>query len=430
MDCNKFILVIVFNLPTSAVFRQKMEEIQNFQRLTRSVAIGRNENNIYEVLLESIANIAVADAAWIARYGAEENGTFRYTMNATDSFTRAADKAGITTLAEISDDVQYFRSVRKKDPWGAFLRSEGFYSLLIVPLRSEKQRFGTIFLLRNVKDGFDRENVEVLKTFTGQTALSLENIRLFNETLEQEKYLEEVETARKVKKSLLPERLTFSEEIEVAVFSRSADEVGGDYYDFYDNGDGKYTLVLGDVAGSGTSAAFRAAQLKGIFQCLAPLRYSPDQFMINANKALARCLPINSFATLLLVTIDSKNRHLEICRAGHCPPFYCKDENEREFIQIGGPGLGIIRKENYSLKFPFKQYTYKTGDVLVLYTDGITEAVNEQGEEFGYTRLQNSIENINNLSAQAICRQIEECLSDFCDTRTPVDDHTIIILKF
>ena len=152
--------------------------------------------------------------------------------------------------------------------------------------------------------------------------------------------------------------------------------------------------------------------------------------MINANKALSRCLPKNSFATLLLVAINSKNRFVEICRAGHCPPLYCRVGGEREFIQAGGPGLGIIRKENYSLKFPFKQYTYNSGDMLVLYTDGITEAVNERGEEFGYQRLQTGTENTVGLSASAVCRQIEEHFSDFCNTRTPVDDHTIIVLKF
>ena len=156
---------------------------------------------------------------------------------------------------------------------------------------------------------------------------------------------------------------------------KQPDEVGGDYYDVYHMDEKRTSLIIGDVSGKGTSAAFHMAQMKGVFQSLVQLDLDPKEFLVHANNALSRCLESTSFITVSFFVIDANEKKVNFARAGHCPSLYYRAETGKtEYFKNRGLGLGILRNFNFHKYVQVNEFSYQAGDVLVLYTDGITEA--------------------------------------------------------
>ena len=194
--------------------------------------------------------------------------------------------------------------------------------------------------------------------------------------------------------------------------------------------DDRIAIIVGDVSGKGTSAAFHMSQMKGIFQSLVQLNLSARDFLIKANNALSGCLDRTSFITTTYFIIDSKKKLFEFSRAGHCPTLYysAKDKKVR-FLEDNGLGLGILRDDQFNNFVDVNEIIYNKGDILFLYTDGITEAKNDDNEEFGYERLKLFLEKNAFYSAKYIKEEILKTLYDFCDSSKLEDDITTLIVK-
>lgn len=423
------LLVILFNLPTSSVFEKKMEEAINFQRLSQSIQQGENETQIFDILLSSSMSAVYADAGWIEiiREGQE-----------LELRSRNVSRVNISTLrAQIAQSKQ--RSILKSplerssetDRVLVTIRKSNFRSVLIIPMEIQGTISGYMYLLNELSDGFNKEMINIINTFVSQASISVENFRLLGEALENERYKEELNIAKSVQRALLPEKLEHDEQFEIHGFTQAAAEVGGDYYDTFKLGDHKFAVVIGDVSGKGTSAAFHMSQMKGIFQSLAQLNLSAKDFLVNANNALSQCLEKTSFITLSYFIIDTEKRTLEFSRAGHCPTlYYCKKESEARFFQNKGLGLGILRNEKYENFVEVNHMTFEKDDILVLYTDGISEAANEEMEEFGYDRLQNLLQQNYHYDPVMIQKIIIGKLYEFCGNKDLNDDYTMVVIKF
>ena len=249
--------------------------------------------------------------------------------------------------------------------------------------------------------------------------------------IENERYVKELNIAKSVQRSLLPVNIEASDYFDLSTYSKSADEVGGDYYDIQKIDKNKTIVIIGDVSGKGTSAAFHMSQLKGIFHSLVQLDLSTCEFMIYANKALAKGLDKSSFITASVFAINKTDKSIEFCRAGHCPAlFYQADKKDARYYYGKGLGLGILRNNE------FKEYVnndiihFKTDDILVLFTDGITEARNNKDEEFGNDRLKNLILENADKPPQSIKDEVIDALYMFCKLNAPIDDYTLLIIKF
>src|SRR5690606_30596742 len=235
---------------------------------------------------------------------------------------------------------------------------------------------------------FNKEMNKIVSTFANQAGISIENFRLLEEALQNERYKEELKIAKNVQKSLLPELLHHDNDFDIAAFSESADEVGGDYYDTIRISDHIVALIIADVSGKGTTAAFHMSQMKGIFHSLAQHDIEPDEFMVRANQALICCLERGSFISATYFMINSLTRRVRYARAGHCPVlYYSAEKGSAEYFKDKGIALGMVRNKSYRNFIQAYEFSYKTGDVMVLYTDGITEGKNSRGDEFGYERL-------------------------------------------
>jgi len=173
------------------------------------------------------------------------------------------------------------------------------------------------------------------------------------------------------------------------------------------------------------------SQLKGVFHSLAQLNLATSDFLAKANIAVSASLDKTSFITISYFVINQKKKEVEFVRAGHCPTLYYKSENDTaSYFSTNGLGLGIIRNKNFLNYIEVSKFKYKPEDVLVLYTDGITEAKNLQNEEFGYERLQQVVQENAKRPAIDIQNRIIEELYSFCGNGILDDDYTAVIAKF
>ncbi|PIB36820.1 serine/threonine protein phosphatase [Reichenbachiella sp. 5M10] len=423
-------LVILFNLPTTSVFERKIKEAVNFQRLSQSIPAGESEEKVYEILLDSAVSAVFSDAAWLT-IDDEENGvkltlTYELQQKQIVDLEKALKKSRFKKVlnSEFEKNIEHPKL-------SANLKNALYKSILHFPVMVKGRKIGDLALLKQVDDGFNKEMMDIIDTFVNQASISIENFRLLNEAIVTERYKEELEIANRVQSKLIPQQLEANSAFDIHAFTVAADEVGGDYYDFYQLDEHRTALIIGDVSGKGTSAAFNMAQMKGIFQSLVQLDLNPKDFLIHANNALSRCLETTSFITVSYFVIDSRTKRINFARAGHCPSlFYHAEIKTADYFKNKGLGLGILRNSNFHKYVQVNDFGYEQDDVLVLYTDGVTEACNADKEQFGTDRLLHALTKHADQSPAAIQQGIINELYGFCGKRSLDDDYTLVILKF
>jgi serine phosphatase RsbU (regulator of sigma subunit) len=420
-------LVILFNLPTTSAFEQKFEEVTNFQRISQSIQTEQSEESVYNILLDTSVRSASADAAWLEVHNPnKEARIFTYHISereAHDIITHLKDHQVRGVLDQSTDKTKNLSRHLSK------MRTTRFRSIIAFPIVVKNESIGTIALLKELPEGFNKDMTRIVGAFANQAAISIENFRLMEEAFQTERYKEELKIAKTVQKSLLPTLLEKGD-FEIVAFSESADEVGGDYYDTLRISEEEVSLIIADVSGKGTTAAFHMSQMKGIFHSLAQDCIQPDVFMTRANQALIRCLERGSFISASFFLINNQTRRIRYARAGHCPVLYYKAATGcASFLEDKGIALGMVRNDSFRKYIQNNELEYSVGDVLVLYTDGITEAKNNRGDEFGMDRLANAVQEAKDLSPEEIQRFVIERLYEFSGSDLD-DDYTMMIVKF
>ncbi|WP_051359681.1 GAF domain-containing SpoIIE family protein phosphatase [Adhaeribacter aquaticus] len=420
-------LVAFFSLPTSSVFEQKRDDLLNFQRLTQLIQQGEDEQQVYKTLFDSAIKASNTDAAWLEIL-IDEGSEVIEVLNLEES-----NIVQIRNLVQsfIITNVDYINGNLDNNIHFKALQLP-YKSIYVVPLKSPQLRtYGVLYLLKDIEQGYDRETVNVIRTFASQTILTIENLRLASEALQNERYKEELKIASSVQDSLIPKTFPRDTWFEISCFSQAAKEVGGDFYDFLQLSESRIAIIIGDVSGKGISAAFHMAQMKGIFHGLMQDDLEPVKFMVKANQALTHCLERTSFITSALYIIDYKMRGFFFARAGHCHTLYYNSMTEETFyFNTDGLGLGIIRDQSYGKRIHNMHYDYNPGDVMVIYTDGIVEARNIKQEEYGEDRLREMLAQTYHLNADDIKYAIINDVNDFSQDMPIHDDQTLIVIKF
>ncbi len=422
-------LVILFNLPTTSVFEQKLEEVVNFQRISQSIQTEQSEESVYNILLEASVSTVFADAAWL-EINEQANGhkffTYKTTEKEAHEITEHLNHLQVKGVLDQGTD-----KTKNLSKHLGTLKGSRFRSILAFPIFVKGENIGTLALLKELPEGFNKEMTKIVSTFANQAGISIENFRLMEEALQNERYKEELKIAKTVQKSLLPELLQQDNDFDIAAFSESADEVGGDYYDTIRINEKLVALIIADVSGKGTTAAFHMSQMKGIFHSLAQNDIEPDEFMVRANHALIYCLERGSFISATYFTLNTETKRVRYARAGHCPVlYYCASASKAEYFKDKGIALGMVRNKSYKNFIQNNEFPYSSGDIMVLYTDGITEAKNDKGDEYGYDRLVEVITSVKDLSPKEIQERIIESLYEFSGTKNINDDYTTMIVKF
>ena len=271
---------------------------------------------------------------------------------------------------------------------------------------------------------------DLAESFNAMTA-SVEG--LLHQAAEKKRLENELRLARQIQMSLLPRDPTSVPGLSVTAVCRPAREVGGDYYDFIRLGERRLGLLVADVSGKGTSAALYMAELKGLMLSLGHTYESPRQLLIEANRILAGALDSRSFITMLYAVIDLEAGTLTYARAGHTPLIHASRNGSRRVVRVLAPDGLVLGLHGFERQFAElleeHQMAVQPGDVAVLFTDGVTEAMNEQDDMFGEARLARLLEEDVADSSDALHERILRDVDAFVGTADQHDDMTMVLLR-
>lgn len=304
---------------------------------------------------------------------------------------------------------------------------QGIRSVLAVPLCvDERHVFGLIYADSPTHEvTFSTDHLDILTTLASVASIRVENASLLEARLERERMERELELATEIQQRFQPSSSPVIEGYEFQGISFSCYEIGGDYYDFIPRHDGKLMVALGDVSGKGTSASLLMSSLHAAIHGQVAAKTPLAEMVTSVNLYLAENTPANRFITLFVAELDPATGDLTFINAGHNPPLIGRASGAVEQLESGGLPLGLMGFAEYEVGHAH----LNPGDVLFIYSDGVSEANNINEDEFGMERLIETIRSNVGRSASGIRDRVESALSDFTGTAAPNDDITLVIAK-
>jgi sigma-B regulation protein RsbU (phosphoserine phosphatase) len=292
-------------------------------------------------------------------------------------------------------------------------------------MKSDTRNIGVLYLDSREKGSLLAPHTRTaLDTLATEAGVAIENARLYRETLEKARIEHELKIAAEIQKALLPQGAHKGAFFESAGASVQARAIGGDFFDMQDMPDGQFGFLVGDVAGKGPAAALLTSKILGIFSAFVSVGDSPEQTVDHINKVLTRRQIDARYATLLYGQLSADGK-LMFCNAGHNPPLVYGVEGLRR-IESGGMPVGMFEMAPYACD----TIKMQPGDTIVLYSDGVTEAHNVAGEEFGEARLVQVIERYTRGSADLVLDQIINAVKEFAHGAEQYDDVTALVVKY
>ena len=312
----------------------------------------------------------------------------------------------------------------------------GIRHVLCVPLRlvhyvdapqtvGEARAIGVLYLDSREKGRLLSDTARIaLETLAAEAAVAIENARLYREASEKARMDEELRVASQIQQSLLPQarkNVGFCEAMGASIACRA---IGGDFFDYLDLPDGSFGFALGDVSGKGPPAALLTAVLQGIFSALAFALVEPRDMLTRVNRALLARGVESRFATIFFGVITPDGR-LTYCNAGHNPPLLFTGDAVRS-LETGGTIVGL---------FPHASYDQETlqlssGDLLAVFSDGVSEALSATGEEFGEDRIREAVAAVRGGSTEGVLQALLASVKGFALGAVQNDDVTAMMVKY
>jgi sigma-B regulation protein RsbU (phosphoserine phosphatase) len=301
-------------------------------------------------------------------------------------------------------------------------------AFVAVPVRGATTIIGVLAAAdRETRDGsvgaFEANELRLLSQFANQVGIALENARLHREALAKQAMERELELAATIQRDILPKSIPVVEGIDLAALSRPARQVGGDYHTFVER-DGQLIAVLADVAGKSMPAALLVSALHAAIQLLIAEGRDLGDIATELNKHIHRWSAENKFVTMIMVAIDRESGTIEYVNAGH-NPCYIIHEGELDLLRSHGLPVGILGQSMYRTQ----TRPFHPGSTVVLYSDGITEAENEAGEEYENPRLEEILRASGSLSAAELRDRIATAVDAFVGEAPQKDDQTLVIAR-
>lgn len=431
-------VVSLFHLPTAEAFDRKRIELSSVQNLSKLITRVFDFKDLVQTVTNLTIEVSEARSAWleIIRHHDDAAGEkIRYELVGHKNIGPAeidlitGDDTGLRRYSiETKKVVVVDEFIRDRRTRNVAQSVRNIGSLICVPLLSQDELIGILYAAKTIEYGFDQEDTALISTFADHVSIAIENSRLIEQSIERERLHQELMVAQKVQKKLLSQTLPKLTGFELDAFSSPAFEVGGDYYDIATLDEKRIGIVVGDVSGKGISAAFYMAELKGIFQALSKSCTSTTDFLIKANNALFGSIEKSAFISLMYAILDIENASLSLSRAGHCPMIHFQN-GKVNLHKPTGIGLGLTGAPLFNEVIEEESISIAPGDICVFYTDGVTEARDKEGEEFGTERLIDTIVNNSHINPQDLRKTILDEITSYTGLNSFDDDLTILILK-
>lgn len=315
--------------------------------------------------------------------------------------------------ADVSKDSRYF-------PARGRTKSE-----MVAPIISNDEVIGVFDLESDKLNAYDEDDLSVLQLLASQVAIIIEKVQLHEEVVEKKRLQAQLEIARQVQLELLPEADPQLDGFDISAYIFPTEEVSGDYYDWVKMFEDQIGIVVADAVGKGIPAALLMSFLRASLRSGVQIGYAPHIALSKVGNLLWDSVEAHQFITAIYGILDATNRTFVFSNAGHNPPLLIKPNGEYKFVEYGDLPLGMFRDTHYHqhfIKFEEKQ-------VLVFYTDGITEGTNAKGEEYGQERFAKRVLEGINLPAKELIDFIRKGVADFTDRKFLDDDGTLFIVK-
>ncbi|MBZ5583250.1 MAG: SpoIIE family protein phosphatase [Acidobacteriia bacterium] len=300
------------------------------------------------------------------------------------------------------------------------------HTMMAVPLQTKERIIGLIyvdspFVLRE----FTKDDLSLLTLMANEAAIRIENARLAEIEAADRIMQRELTQAAEIQRRTLPDTAPQMPGLEVAGYNAACRTVGGDYYDFFPYPDARVGLALGDVSGKGMPASLMAMALHARVQVLAEEPLDLGAFMTRLNKSTCVKCPSNRFITFFFCVLDGGTGALSFASAGHNPPVVVRAGGQAQTLEGGGPPLGILPLAPYCEM----KARLDPGDVLAIYSDGVTEANDVDQQEFGEERLIEVLRQHRGESAESILKAVNDAVAAFAAGAPQADDITLVVAK-
>ena len=312
----------------------------------------------------------------------------------------------------------------------------GRKNLIAVPMRGREEILGVLIVAdkvgrRGITLDFTVGDSTLLEAFANQAGVAIENAFLYQEALEARRLQAEMEEAEKIQRTLIPDTLAQIPGYEAFGLYQPRGGVGGDYYDCIPESDGMWGLAIADVSGKGMQAALLMATLRAGLRSEATRKTDLPAMALTLNSLLNASGDFGKYATFFFAQLNAETNQLTSINAGHNDPMVIRSGGSCEWLKKGGVMLGIFPDDMITNMPPFEQETTQlaSGDIIIFYTDGVTETTNINDELYGETRLQETATRLRNESAETICGAIYDEVLEFQGEAEQFDDLTLMILK-
>ena len=298
-------------------------------------------------------------------------------------------------------------------------------SEMVAPIISNDEVIGVFDLESDQFNAYSEDDLDVLMMLASQVAIIIEKVMLHEQLIEKKRLEGQLEVARQVQLELLPARDPELIGFDISAYNFPTEEVSGDYYDWVRIYDDQIGVVIADVSGKGVPAAILMAFLRASLRAATHIGYSTHISMAKVNYLLWESIERNQFVTAFYGILDAQKRTLAYSNAGHNPPLLLNADGTSRFIEKGEQPLGMFRETRYHQYY----LDFQPGDVLVLYTDGATEANSPTGEEFGRERLARAVQNVYDRPAREMIASLQMEILEWTDNVGSSDDVTFFIIK-
>jgi sigma-B regulation protein RsbU (phosphoserine phosphatase) len=409
-----------------------VDKLRMLLDITKTISRSVNLDEVITLVMDTLGSLIPYSAAGIYLIQTEEGGgqyifkskTIRgYDISFAlveprlkmgEGFIGYAAATGKTIICpDVSQDPRYF-------PARPQTRSE-----MVAPIISNDEVIGVFDLESDDLDAYHEDDLQVLTLLASHVAIIIEKDELYNQLVEKKRLQAQLEVARQVQLELLPEKDPKLKGFDISAYVFPTEEVSGDYYDWVRIFDDQIGVVIADAAGKGIPAALLVAFLRASLRAYIQTGYASHIALSKVNDLLWDSVEEHQFITALYGNLDATNRTFVYSNAGHNPPLLIKADGTFKYVDYGDLPLGMFRSMRYHQHF----IRLEKGQVIVLYTDGMTEAAKDDGEEFGRDRLAQLVLTGIHLSAKEMIDFIRKGVQDFADKKFLDDDGTLFIIK-
>ena len=416
----------------NAGLRRAVEELSILNEVATAVSSASSLDAVIDLVVRKcVKHLRVEQAAVLMLSGQDEAAALRTMVRKVETDMqrnpfRLSDQVvgwiiknqAPLIINDVATDDRFRAPTRKTDGL--------VHSLLCVPLRLKGCLIGVLSVFnKRGREGFTESDQRLLAIIAAQSAQVIENARLGEEEKTLQLMQQELKMAHDIQNKLLPTRPPSIPGFRIAGRSLAARNVGGDYYDYYPAGD-RYAICLGDVSGKGMPAALLMACTQATVRGQTLVESSAARCIERSNKLLYQITDSDKFVTLFFALLDPDGRRLHYTNAGHNPPILLSDKQAQP-LDVGGPVLSILA----SIPYQEAKLDLHSGDLLVIYSDGFSEAMNRRFEEFGEERLLEVVTAARDLglSPEELIERSFEAVRQHSDGAPQTDDMTMVALK-